>query len=144
MCLPSAQEKQVGYVRCHWMHSGIQQLGDLSEYNNKKKQEFVCFLFFSFQLWEIGEKSEATSTEEPTAFGIGTNSNCKVNFIASLKRHCKSVNVVRWHPGGEILASAGDEACIFLWKENEVKNQKTLDMDEDENKENWFSYKTLR
>lgn len=98
------------------------------------------------RLWEIGEKSEASSADEEakSAFGIGNNSHCKVNFIASLKRHCKSVNVIRWHPGGEILASAGDEACIFLWKENEVKNQKTLDMDEDENKENWFSYKTFR
>jgi chromatin assembly factor 1 subunit B len=52
--------------------------------------------------------------------------------------------VVRWSHDGTILASAGDEAVIFLWKENDIKNQKTLDNDEDENKENWFSFKCFR
>ena len=114
-------------------------------HKNGKKLLSIQSMSFFLQLWEIEEKIDATSkTEEQTASGIGSNSNCKVNFVASLKRHCKSVNVIRWHPGGEVLASAGDEACIFLWKENEVKNQKTLDMDEDENKENWFSFKTFR
>lgn len=95
------------------------------------------------RLWEIGEKKEEKKSEE-IVNSIGISANCNVQFIASLKRHCKSVNVIRWSPDGMILASAGDEACVFLWKENEVKNQRTLDMDEDENKENWFSFKTFR
>ena len=68
----------------------------------------------------------------------------KIDFVANLKRHTKSVNVVRWSYDGTVLASAGDEAVIFLWKENDIKNQKTLDNDEDENKENWFSFKCFR
>lgn len=67
------------------------------------------------------------------------------SFIASLNRHTKAVNIIRWNYDGTILASAGDEGVILLWNENEVKNQKTLDMDDDEiNKENWFAFKTLR
>lgn len=77
-------------------------------------------------------------------YGIGNVADCDVKFIANLKRHVKSVNVVRWNSTGDVLASAGDEACVFLWKENEIKNQSTLDNDEDENKENWFSFKTFR
>jgi hypothetical protein len=42
------------------------------------------------------------------------------------------------------MASGGDEGVLLLWNENEVKNQKTLDNDEDENIENWFAFKTLR
>jgi len=93
-------------------------------------------------LWEIQEKADQVKTE--TTSSIGNPSDCEVKFIANLKRHVKSVNVVRWNHTGDVLASAGDEACVFLWKENEIKNQSTLDMDEDENKENWFSFKTFR
>jgi hypothetical protein len=42
------------------------------------------------------------------------------------------------------LASAGDEAVVYLWNENDIKNQKTLDGDEYENIENWYAFKTFR
>lgn len=64
--------------------------------------------------------------------------------MANLKRHTKGVNVIRWNHDGQMIASAGDEDAIFLWHENDIKNQKTLDNDEDESKENWFAFKTLR
>ncbi len=67
-----------------------------------------------------------------------------VEFLANLKRHTKAVNVIRWNHDGSMIASAGDEGVILLWNENEIKNQKTLDTDEDESKENWFAFKTLR
>ena len=70
--------------------------------------------------------------------------NVEVKFIANLKRHIKSVNVVRWNHDGTILASAGDEAVVYLWNENDIKNQKTLDGDEYENIENWYAFKTFR
>jgi chromatin assembly factor 1 subunit B len=75
---------------------------------------------------------------------VNEEDKIEAEFIANLKRHTKAVNIVRWNPGGSILASAGDECVIFLWNENDIKNQKTLDMDEDESKENWFAFKTLR
>jgi chromatin assembly factor 1 subunit B len=51
---------------------------------------------------------------------------------------------VRWNVEGKLLASAGDEAVVFLWHENDIKNQKTLDNCEDENIENWYPFKTFR
>ncbi|KAE8621497.1 hypothetical protein XENTR_v10004851 [Xenopus tropicalis] len=71
-----------------------------------------------------------------------------VEFVASLARHTKAVNVVRFSPNGEILASGGDDAAIVLWKLNEAKEPEATpfqEQDEPElNKENWTVLKTLR
>lgn len=80
-------------------------------------------------------------TEKPNA---KNTCNFEVKFIANLKRHTKAVNCLRWNSDGMVLASGGDEAVIFLWNENDIKNQKTLDNDNDENLENWYPYKTFR
>lgn len=88
------------------------------------------------------EDKEKVQSEKPK--GLSSNFGIEISFIANLKRHTKSVNILRWNNDGKILASAGDEAVIFLWNENDIKNQKTLDNDEYENKENWYSFKTFR
>ncbi|XP_073440755.1 chromatin assembly factor 1 subunit B isoform X2 [Dendrobates tinctorius] len=75
-----------------------------------------------------------------------------VEFLASLTRHTKAVNVVRFSPNGEILASGGDDAVILLWKLSESKELESAPLstpfnDEEEtelNKENWTVFKTLR
>ncbi len=83
--------------------------------------------------------------EEKAGKNNNNNKNgLDIGFVANLKRHNKSVNVVRWSHDGLALASAGDEGVMFLWNENDLKNQKTLDNDDCENKENWFVSKTFR
>ncbi|KAG8450173.1 hypothetical protein GDO86_002708 [Hymenochirus boettgeri] len=71
-----------------------------------------------------------------------------VEFLASLVRHTKAVNVVRFSPNGEILSSGGDDAAILLWKLNENKEPELTPFQEQEeselNKENWTVFKTLR
>ncbi|CAN2387566.1 Chromatin assembly factor 1 [Pristimantis euphronides] len=71
-----------------------------------------------------------------------------VEFLASLSRHTKAVNVVRFSPSGEILASGGDDAVILLWKLGESKEQDSTPFNDEEeselNKENWTVYKSLR
>ena len=84
-------------------------------------------------MWEIDLNDDKTVNKQPD-----------INFIANMKRHTKSVNVIRWNHDGQVLASAGDESVIFLWMENDIKNQKTLDNDDDESKENWYSFRTFR
>ncbi|XP_018410659.1 PREDICTED: chromatin assembly factor 1 subunit B [Nanorana parkeri] len=71
-----------------------------------------------------------------------------VEFLSSLVRHTKAVNVVRFSPNGEVLASGGDDAVILLWKLSESKEMEVTPFNEEEdtemNKENWTVYKHLR
>lgn len=53
------------------------------------------------------------------------NSQINLELAVDLNRHQRAVNVVRWSPSGELLASGDDESFIFIWKkkeENEVVN----------------------
>ncbi|EQB78527.1 Chromatin assembly factor 1 subunit B-like protein [Camelus ferus] len=78
----------------------------------------------------------------------GPDGKAIVEFLSNLARHTKAVNVVRFSPNGDILASGGDDAVILLWKVNDNKEpEQIVFQDEDEaqlNKENWTVVKTLR
>ncbi|KAJ7595006.1 WD40 repeat-like protein [Mycena floridula] len=39
----------------------------------------------------------------------------RVEYLATLSRHSAAVNVVRWSPNGELVASAGDDGMIIIW-----------------------------
>uniref|UniRef100_A0A8C4IV29 Chromatin assembly factor 1, subunit B n=1 Tax=Dicentrarchus labrax TaxID=13489 RepID=A0A8C4IV29_DICLA len=79
----------------------------------------------------------------------GPDGKAVVEFLSNLARHTKAVNVVRFSPNGELLASGGDDAAILLWKLNDSKEpEQTPIFQEDEdaqlNKESWSVVKTLR
>ncbi|UKZ75372.1 hypothetical protein TrVFT333_003055 [Trichoderma virens FT-333] len=44
----------------------------------------------------------------------------KVEYLSTLSKHNQAVNVVRWAPKGEILASAGDDGNVILWVPSEI------------------------
>ncbi|KAH8816371.1 WD40-repeat-containing domain protein [Xylogone sp. PMI_703] len=46
----------------------------------------------------------------------------KVEYLSTLSKHTQAVNVVRWAPKGELLASAGDDGNVILWVPSEVHN----------------------
>ncbi|KFP63198.1 Chromatin assembly factor 1 subunit B, partial [Cariama cristata] len=106
-----------------------------------------------FQHGADGKINRLASAGVDTAVRIwkvekGPDGKAIVEFLSNLARHTKAVNVVRFSPGGEILASGGDDAVILLWKLNDSKELEPLVFqDEDEaqlNKENWTVVKTLR
>ncbi|GHJ88886.1 hypothetical protein NliqN6_5288 [Naganishia liquefaciens] len=39
----------------------------------------------------------------------------RIVYLSTLRRHTAAVNVVRWSPNGQTLASAGDDGLIILW-----------------------------
>jgi len=43
----------------------------------------------------------------------------KVTYLSTLTKHTQAVNVVRWCPRGELLASAGDDGNVLLWVPSE-------------------------
>ncbi|KAG7244099.1 hypothetical protein INR49_005770 [Caranx melampygus] len=80
---------------------------------------------------------------------MGADGKAAVDFLSNLARHTKAVNVVRFSPNGELLASGGDDAAILLWKLNDCKEPEQApvfqeDEDAQLNKESWSVVKTLR
>ncbi|XP_076603181.1 chromatin assembly factor 1 subunit B [Chaetodon auriga] len=79
----------------------------------------------------------------------GPDGKAVVEFLSNLARHTKAVNVVRFSPNGELLASGGDDAAILLWKLNDSKEPEQApvfqeDEDAQLNIESWSVVKTLR
>ncbi|KAF1970904.1 WD40 repeat-like protein [Bimuria novae-zelandiae CBS 107.79] len=61
----------------------------------------------------------------------------KVSYLATLSKHSQAVNVVRWAPKGEVLASASDDGVVLLWVPSENPPMKQLGDDGLEDKEAW-------
>lgn len=62
----------------------------------------------------------------------------KVTYLSTLKKHTQAVNVVRWCPRGEVLASAGDDGNVLLWVPSENPAlQSNLNNDGIEDVEHW-------
>ncbi|KAJ8721164.1 hypothetical protein PYW07_001939 [Mythimna separata] len=77
---------------------------------------------------------------------LSTTETGSVNLevAADLTRHQKAVNVVRWSPNGQYLASGDDESIIFIWKKTDKEPAPALEQMEEQYKESWVIHKTLR
>ncbi|XP_021360703.1 chromatin assembly factor 1 subunit B-like [Mizuhopecten yessoensis] len=77
---------------------------------------------------------------------LGGDGKGKVDFLSNLKRHTKAVNVCRFSPDGEMLASAGDDSVIIFWKlsDQSTPANSIFQEEEEDNKENWVTHKVLR
>lgn len=77
---------------------------------------------------------------------ISTTDSGSVNLevAADLTRHQKAVNVVRWSPNGQYLASGDDESIIFIWKKTDKEPAPAMEQMEEQYKESWVIHKTLR
>lgn len=63
-----------------------------------------------------------------------------LEVAADLTRHQKAVNVVRWAPDGQYLASGDDESIIFVWKQKTEEPTPVME-GEEQYKETWVIYK---
>lgn len=66
-----------------------------------------------------------------------------LEMAADLTRHQKAVNVVRWSPSGQYLASGDDESIIFVWKQKTEEPAPPTD-GEEQFKETWVIHKVSR
>ncbi|KAI1821822.1 WD40 repeat-like protein [Xylaria intraflava] len=67
----------------------------------------------------------------------GEGEECRVDYLSTLIKHSQAVNVVRWAPKGETLASAGDDGNVILWVPSETHHPTTFGNDGIEDKETW-------
>ncbi|KAI8365221.1 WD40-repeat-containing domain protein [Radiomyces spectabilis] len=68
------------------------------------------------RIWSIHKRPEADNNNQGKDHKALNALPVNIDFLSELKRHSSPVNVVRFSPNGEYLASAGDDACIILWK----------------------------
>ncbi|KAI1334326.1 WD40 repeat-like protein [Xylariaceae sp. FL0016] len=61
----------------------------------------------------------------------------RVEYLSTLKKHNQAVNVVRWAPRGEIIASAGDDGNVILWVPSETHHPATFGSEGLEDRETW-------
>ncbi|SPO07648.1 related to chromatin assembly complex, subunit p60 [Cephalotrichum gorgonifer] len=62
--------------------------------------------------------------------------NRKAEYLSTLAKHTQAVNVVRWSPKGDLLASAGDDGNVILWVPSDT-HQAAFGSDGLEDKETW-------
>lgn len=67
-----------------------------------------------------------------------------MEFVATLARHTATVNCVRWHPKGGLLASGGDDGSILIWQQSDRKQDSSSLDDDDEGSETWRVVSLLR
>ncbi|KAG6030054.1 hypothetical protein E4U41_000214 [Claviceps citrina] len=60
----------------------------------------------------------------------------KVDYLSTLSKHNQAVNVVRWAPKGETLASAGDDGNVILWVPSDMPPS-NFGGDTQDDKESW-------
>ncbi|GAA94946.1 uncharacterized protein L969DRAFT_53259 [Mixia osmundae IAM 14324] len=83
-----------------------------------------------------GEAPAATGSSQ-TGAGIGSP---RVEYLATLTKHTAVVNIVRFSPKGDMLASAGDDGAILLWVPAEKSSSSfgnLLSEDSAYERENW-------
>lgn len=66
-----------------------------------------------------------------------TGEERNVTYLSTLLKHTQAVNVVRFCPKGEMLASAGDDGNVLLWVPSELQTQPGLGEDRSDDKETW-------
>ncbi|KAJ7062893.1 WD40-repeat-containing domain protein [Mycena amicta] len=53
----------------------------------------------------------------------------RVEYLATLSRHSAAVNVVRFSPNGELIASAGDDGMVIIWAQSATPQTSTYGSD---------------
>ncbi|KAJ9222367.1 hypothetical protein DTO271D3_2136 [Paecilomyces variotii] len=66
-----------------------------------------------------------------------TGEERKITYLSTLIKHTQAVNVVRFSPKGEMLASAGDDGNVLLWVPSELQTASGLGEDRADDKETW-------
>ncbi|KIP04835.1 hypothetical protein PHLGIDRAFT_75293 [Phlebiopsis gigantea 11061_1 CR5-6] len=70
------------------------------------------------RLWTVHPNIMPPSVKENAGTEAGSGRPSRVEYLATLSRHSAAVNVVRWSPNGELIASAGDDGMVIVWAQS--------------------------
>ncbi|KAL0088445.1 WD40-repeat-containing domain protein [Phycomyces blakesleeanus] len=92
----------------------------------------------SVRIWNIQRRPGTNQVNEhKKSHKSGNALPVVIDFLCELKRHSAPVNVVRFSPTGEYLASAGDDTCIILWRLATNKDSAFGSVHSEYEKETW-------
>ncbi|KAF9261749.1 WD40 repeat-like protein [Marasmius fiardii PR-910] len=68
------------------------------------------------RIWMVHPNIRPSTTATETTSSTQTAPRPpRIEYLATLSKHSAPVNVVRWSPNGETVASAGDDGMIIIW-----------------------------
>lgn len=83
--------------------------------------------------------------DEIEAEGQSSPSLTKVEYLTTLRKHTQAVNVVRFDPKGEMLATAGDDGTLILWTlSDEIRKDFGQEEIDEDIKETWIAKHVYR
>ncbi|KAK0499902.1 WD40 repeat-like protein [Armillaria luteobubalina] len=81
------------------------------------------------RVWMVYPSLRPTDPSFPLASPTAAPRPPRVEYLATLSRHSAAVNVVRWSPNGELIASAGDDGMIIIWSPSTTPQASTYGSD---------------
>ncbi|KAJ7178261.1 WD40-repeat-containing domain protein [Mycena filopes] len=67
------------------------------------------------RVWMVYPNIRASTTASSVGDEKEKPRPARVEYLATLSRHSAAVNVVRFSPNGELIASAGDDGMVIIW-----------------------------
>lgn len=83
----------------------------------------------NIRIWRLNYSKGSSETSSNEVSGV--------TYLATLSRHTQAVNVVRFDPKGQVLASAGDDGTILLWTLSDTITREFGSDDSELDKETW-------
>ncbi|KAG8783391.1 hypothetical protein FRC15_005260 [Serendipita sp. 397] len=91
------------------------------------------------RIWLIHPTDATSSTN--------TEKGPKAEYLSTLSKHAGAVNVVRWSPSGDLLASAADDGMLIIWTKDDKVQGSVWGRDPKEpmlDKETWRVLTSIR
>lgn len=88
----------------------------------------------NIRIWKV----KYSEPKQTTLVGDEVRSEVSIEYLSTLRKHTQAVNVVRFNREGNLLASAGDDGTLMLWKLSDHIVKDFGSEGDDEVKESWI------
>ncbi|KAK6459859.1 WD40-repeat-containing domain protein [Scheffersomyces coipomensis] len=96
----------------------------------------------NIRIWKIDHKHIPTNQIDQQPQQL-SSSQTKVEYLSTLKKHTQAVNVVRFNHKGHLLATAGDDGTLMIWRLSDKIIKSFEDQGEDEDEDDVESWEVV-